>query len=779
MENQRSPKKQDQLTEKQQPSLKEFLKCFYSENETVFLRLWCEQNKQGSSPKEFYPLLNRISEIIPELQRLNQQNYGVFFIPNGARRDEEVSRIAAQYFENDELSFEEQMKRIATFSLLPSIVVKTRKSYHVYYLLKDGKPELFRDIQRRLAAHFGGDRNIINPSRCMRLPFFNHCKREPVRVELTEFHPERVYTQEQLADALPEVQRDNPAEKHEWNRRTKEELEYIIENCTFLKHCKEHASILSETDWYNMICNLSVFEGGQDKVHDLSKGYPRYDYEETNRKIEHFLKSGAGPTTCRAIAEKGFVCPHLNTCSCKSPAAMKAITTPKWYEASGKSGLRLMPGVLADHLTKAVPAIYTAERFYLYQDGVYREATDLEIQKIIHRHLIVTKMRSSDITDVMALWKVNISKKVEEVNTDPYVINLRNGLYDIRTKQLLTHSPDYLSTIRIETSYRPEADCPKFKQFLNESIESELIPIIQEIFGYAMTMLVDAQMAFILKGVARSGKSTLIRVLEDIVGKDNVSNIPLQSLGDRFSTAELYGTLLNCYSDLPSKAVEGDGIFKAIVGSDSIMAERKNKNPFTFRPFVKLIFSTNELPAQVDRSEGFFRRLKIIRFERQVPESQINTRLADELNAEANGIFLWAMQGLDRLRANNFRFSQAVSAEEELDKYRVLSNNALSFVQDECIFEPGCSVHSKELFEHYQEYCKRNGFHLMAINKFSGEMERNFSGKIRKYREAKTRKNTWEGIRMAEFPTVEQEQLVEDAIRLANHANTRRTPYQD
>ena len=290
--------------------------------------------------------------------------------------------------------------------------------------------------------------------------------------------------------------------------------------------------------------------------------------------------------------------------------------------------------------------------------------------------------------------------------------------------------------------------------------------------------VVGIRMSFILKGVARSGKSTLIRALENIVGKENVSNVPLQNLGDRFATAELYGKLLNCFSDLPSKAVECDSVFKAVVGSDTITGERKHKNPFRFRPFVKLIYSTNELPAQVDRSEGFFRRIEVIRFDRQVPIEKINTRLADELTEEADGIFLWAMQGLERLRANNFRFSEAQSANEELEQYRVSCNNVLSFVNDVCIFDKDCSVRSTELYGEYRNYCMTNGLRPMAINNFTGELERNFGDQVEKVREPLTRKSVWNGIRLAELPTYQEEQVVSNIIDLANHNNTCREPYQ-
>ena len=103
--------------------------------------------------------------------------------------------------------FDEQQKKIDAFPLPPSMIMKTQKSYHVYWFM-DGsaKVERFRMIQTQLVKHFDGDPMCVNESRVMRLPGFMHCKKDtPVEVTCVSFHPERKYTQDQLSDVLPEV----------------------------------------------------------------------------------------------------------------------------------------------------------------------------------------------------------------------------------------------------------------------------------------------------------------------------------------------------------------------------------------------------------------------------------------------------------------------------------------------------------------------------------------------------------------------------------------------
>lgn len=760
-----------------------FMAALYEDDdEPILLRLIHDKHDQAYPTIEYASSLNSITRLLDVLEQKNKLGYGIFAAINGGRKDEDVRSVKAQFFEADDLPLAEQMKRIREFPLEPSVLVQTRKSIHAYFKTVSGNVGRFTEIQKRLALHFGGDRTISNLSRVMRVPGFMHNKAEPVLVRLLECHPERVYTQDELDEHLPELtvnalQIKNYANtEKKLQKGTEEQMNYLCEHCDFLRHCKEHAEYLSEVDWYHMITVLANFEGGSERIHEYSKHYPRYSAEETDAKIRHFVSSGTNPVTCNTIAEKGFVCPRLGRCSCHSPAGLPykksmECSVPEWYEAKGKV-VRLMPGVLAHHLADTIPSIYTAESFFLYDSGYYREARDYEIQKIIHDKLLVTKMHPADIKDTMEIWKILASKKSEDVNSDPYIVNVNNGLLNLHTFELGPHTRDSFTTIRVNAQYDVTEDCPQFKKFLAESLDSELVPLVQQMIGYSMTMLTDAQMSFIIKGVACSGKSTLIKILEGIAGKNNVSNIPLQSLGDRFKTSELYGKILNTFSDLPSKAMEDSGVFKAIVGSDSIVAEKKNKPPFSFRPFAKIVYSTNELPPQVDRTNGVFRRLKIISFNKAIPQNRINTRLAEELLEEKNGIFSWGMEGLKRLIANHFHFDDTASSDAEVDRYRISCNSTLAFIQDECIFEQGCTTRSMALYEAYKEYCNRNGLRAMAQNTFSNELESNFKDRIFKQQEPVTRRKTWNGIRICgQTDAAEEEKIVTSAAALMNYGN--------
>lgn len=971
-----------------------FLECFCkgegSENSCgrINIRIFSDKKGTGFKGKNLSFNMKDFQSKSKVLMAHNEANRGIFFVVNsGGNSDRKINKINAQFFECDTLSLEDQLENISKFSLEPSIIVQTKKSLHVYFLIKNGKVEKFRDIQKKLAKHFNGDGSCINESRVMRVPGFYHCKEEPVRVKCIKFNPKLFYTQEDLEKELSYsesefiVNDDNYIRKEETNKagknlgrgnlenvepasnlskgnlerredtrslneenlgesectrgllseiseidiennsknlesyisnyhsdlqestllnkenisenyrksisekksegrnnKSKEQVLYeseenlhirsednISENnqlnikntvdeevksenglevvcfkCDFIKHCKKNSKTLSEPLWHGMITNLALFNGGIERIHELSKGYKTYSEKETEDKISNFLKSGAGPMTCETLRDRGYTCPRYGkTCYGKSPAslAFKPLTVkdireciktlkvsevsnatnvdtalrfienymynigvalgkslieedlanhlkiknpkdlisfyrevvrnfkkergtkaksknkskPKnsgnlpWYEEQEK-GLKFLPFVLAKHLSETRDVYYGGESFLIYENGVYNISGEKEAGRIIMDYMLPNYCIMASIRDCREQWDILVSKDFDDFNRNPYLVNVRNGLLDIRDMSFKEHTPSYLSTVQLNVEYNPQVDCPQFKKFLNEVLDCKLIPLVQEIVGYLLTTNTASQKAFVFWGPARTGKSTLLWVVEYLLlGKKNVSNIPWQEIGDKFKTAELLGKLANVFSDLPSKSIDDTGIFKVVTGEDYLMAEKKNKNPFKFKPFARLVFSCNELPRNyVDRTEGFYRRLIIVPFNRQIEKSKIDKALKYKFQREKEGILNWALEGLKRLYENNFEFSENELTDGVKKEYKRENNNVISFVEECCELDGLFSCSRIELYEAYKEFCVEAGLKALSQIKFNKELEGNFN--ITRSRSGKLR--LWNGVRI-------------------------------
>ena len=286
--------------------IEEFLRPFFDAGETVCLRVFSDRKDPAFKGAKLECPAGRIGGVMETLKKHNAKNRGIFFVVNyGGHEDADITRINAQFVECDSLSFEEQLAAIEEFPVEPSLIVRTKKSLHTYWLMKNAKVEDFRRVQKRLIAKFSGDPACVNESRVLRLPGFYHCKEEPVMVECIKFSPELRYTQAELEAALPEI-REEPKPGTPAPKGMRKGLELVGRRCLFIRHCRENAKTLPEHDWYAMIANLAVFEGGDRLIHALSKPYPKYSHKETQDKINHFLETGTNPSPAERFAEKGF-----------------------------------------------------------------------------------------------------------------------------------------------------------------------------------------------------------------------------------------------------------------------------------------------------------------------------------------------------------------------------------------------------------------------------------------------------------------------------------------
>ena len=828
-------------------SAAEFLRPFFEPNEKVCFRVFSDKLDSAFSGQKMECELGRFEEIEQTLKEHNAKERGVYFVINyGGHEDAQITRINAQFMECDDLSFEEQFARIQAFPIEPSLIVKTRKSLHCYWLIKNGEVSSFRRIQKKLIAYFNADAACINESRVFRLPGFYHHKQEPVLVEVVKFNPELRFTQAELEAVLPDILEESeqthlstsPAATRELGKQ--KGLVLVGRRCLMIQHCKKNAKTLSEVDWYAMITNLAVFEDGAAAIHKLSKPYPKYSFGQTQMKIDHFHKSGTKPITCAKIAERGFVCPKMKdgSCTCKSPASLaflpasvdelkkglamvkpkhdaaediqlaqrfivdylynadpafaevfinnnikghfnfraadikglpvfqhelyksysasretkraKAPDVPAWYEISDKGKWTFLPGVLADYCAQNENVIYCADSYYFYDNGVYLTKNDKTAQRKIRSYMNNRYALASEIRDAEWQWQVLIDKTVREININPYLMNFRNGLYNLLTDEFIPHDPKVLSTIRLGGSYLPEAQCPAFMSYLSDVLPESEHMLIQEILGYMLVPINKAQKSFVIVGAGDSGKSTFLSVVQDVLlGSDNVSTLTWQALDEKFATVQLFGKLANIFADLPSENIRDTGTFKAITGEDYISAQHKFKEYFSFKPFARLLFSCNTVPkSYTDRSDGFYRRLILIRFDRKIPEMKRDPNLKDKLAAEADGILAWAMIGLKRLIANNFIFSETARTQAELTQYKMDNSSVLAFIGECCTIEAGATCLSEELYSAYQEYCQKSSMKPVSQIRFNKDLES--AQGLTRGRDAISRRHTWSGVRLSD-----------------------------
>lgn len=369
--------------------------------------------------------------------------------------------------------------------------------------------------------------------------------------------------------------------------------------------------------------------------------------------------------------------------------------------------------------------------FYTYENGFWEKMSSLEFYQFLRSVLQEPRYGTWSGKIENEYFKA-LSRQLyipEPFNNQKEFLNLENGMLDTTTYELQEHKQEFYSTIRIPLEYDPDAECPQFLEFLNQVFEGddERIAVAQEWFGYLLTAENKAQKALFLYGTGANGKGVFTNILTELIGAANCSNVALTELSRAFSRVSLFGKTANISSE---NEVGAKGFttqyFKAIVGGDIIAAEEKNKQGFSFTPTSKLVFALNSLPSTRDKSEAFYRRLSLLYFSAYFSEEKRDVNLTSKLKSELAGILNWALEGLERLRNNDFKFSKCSNMDELLKIYREEQNPILQFI-DECVnINPTSRTLNSNVLAFFHNWAKVNGymnFATISANKFWSEFE--------------------------------------------------------
>jgi putative DNA primase/helicase len=378
-----------------------------------------------------------------------------------------------------------------------------------------------------------------------------------------------------------------------------------------------------------------------------------------------------------------------------------------------------------DYAIKNEDIFYCMEEkmFYEWKDDYWQFLEDLEFERRLIEEERMTYLSLKKLHEFMKRVASLKYKKRSELNNHD-VLDLRNGIFDVKHGQLVSHEKKYYSTVRIPYNYDPSAVCPAWEAFLNSSLENDLerINVIQEFIGYCLGRDNKFQKALFLLGEPASGKGTILRAIQRLVGEHNYSSLSLGALGDKAARADLINKIVNIDADvsIESKYFESD--FNKVTGKDSVMVKVLYKNEFKYTPFCKLICAANELPRISDKTRGVFRRMIVVPFNKSF-EGKEDRGLEDKLIAEIPGILNWAIKGRMRLYEKG-DFSVSSNLRDVVNEIK-RENNPIEHFVFECIGKDvERDVSKKEVYEYYKEWCTENGNKPLSHIKFSKEFYR-------------------------------------------------------
>lgn len=409
---------------------------------------------------------------------------------------------------------------------------------------------------------------------------------------------------------------------------------------------------------------------------------------------------------------------------------------------------------LVNHILENVPMYRRGHVLYVYDEkqNVY-ETPDLEdIKKLFFKYAIEDEdKKSSKAKSFLETLMLECERDNYNYDSKNY-INCINGVIDINDDKLVNHDSRYKLDIQFKGRYMPLEEYEskfkesKFKALLEDILDSESIITLQESWGMMISPhSEEVQKCFIYLGEGSNGKSTLFSIQEALVGdKDKICGIGLGQFGEQFHMSMGEGKVVNIVVDDDlSENKKVNGVFKSVVCGEPITVNKKNKDLQRMQFNMAMFFGLNRMPQAVDKSDGFFRRLIIIPFnvtfgtkeevENGLRDKEKIPGIANEIiNNEMDIVFMWAYEGLQRLKSNNWIITENGASNKEKEEYRQEADSTYAFYKINIEKSKGISIKASILYQMYNDWCLEEGIRPMNGTQFGKQLKSVGVRKVRK-----------------------------------------------
>lgn len=324
------------------------------------------------------------------------------------------------------------------------------------------------------------------------------------------------------------------------------------------------------------------------------------------------------------------------------------------------------------------------------------------------------------VSAMLKLAAAYLSVRPEELDADHWVINVNNGILDLRTGVLHPHDPARLMTKLAPVTYDPSAACPLWEKSLREIFEDENgntrpdeLRFLQKSLGYALTGSIKEHAFFIIHGRrGRNGKglifNTAAKILGDYVEQINANVLLAKKFdssgeGPSPGIAKLKGARLVLASETDRGRRLDEALIKGLTGGDPITARFLHQNEMTFEPTFKIFLQTNYAPNVDGSDQGIWDRIRKLDFLRYFSEKERDTQLPEKLLAESAGIFRWMVEGCFMWKREGLPETEGTrqAKAEFLDEVDAIPR----YAQSKLWFHPTAMVNPVDLYRDYEDWC--------------------------------------------------------------------------
>ncbi len=343
----------------------------------------------------------------------------------------------------------------------------------------------------------------------------------------------------------------------------------------------------------------------------------------------------------------------------------------------------------------------------------------------------------------------------DDLDADPFLLNCRNGVVDLRTGELLPHDPALLLTKLAGAAYHHGAAGPQFARFL-ERVQPDpaMRGYLARLLGHALEGRVVSHLLPIFHGEGGNGKGTLINhavlpALGDYADAVDAGLLTARTF-DAHPTgvADLCGLRLAVLHETDAGRHLAEGTVKRLTGGDRLKARRMREDFWSFDPSHTFVMLTNHRPIVTGNDEGIWRRLRLVPWDVVIPAEDRDEELPGKLAAELDAVLAWLVAGYRDWRASGLSEPQQVTT--ATTSYRAESDAIGRFITERCLTGPHFHVGSTDLFTAWAKWCADEGEEPGSQTAFSLALtNRGFDNKGKD----RAGRKRWAGIGLADCET--------------------------
>ena len=353
------------------------------------------------------------------------------------------------------------------------------------------------------------------------------------------------------------------------------------------------------------------------------------------------------------------------------------------------------------------------------------------------KHALASE-REARINAMVNLVRDHVPVVPDELDTDPWLLNVRNGTVCLRTGRLRVHRPEDLITKLAPVPYDEGATCPRWERFMEEVFAGDraLIDYVKRALGYSLTGETFEQCLLILYGSGSNGKTVLLETILDLMGdyahagqaRTLLTKRPAS--GPTEDIAALFGARFVATSESGHGQKLDEALVKRLTGGDRLRARLLYANSFEFSPTHKIWLSTNHKPVIVGTDHAMWRRIHLIPFTQRFEGERADKKLPQTLRQEGPGILTWLVEGSLEWQRDGLRPPPAVVA--ATGEYRDEMDLLGRFIEERCVLLAELEYPATPLYQAYRRWCDFSGEACASQTTFGLRLAERGIGKAKK-----------------------------------------------